>query len=355
VSLIAAGRSGPAVLAAYDTDGNLAPWGLGGRGDELSHLRVCPGSTTFVGIASWDQPRLVRRDVASLAAFGTVVLPQRAQDSWPMITDPRALYCVSPDGDVMFLVSASGYGDGGIRLCRLVMAGGLIVALGVFRCFALGDLLAAGRVLVALVTAIGHDPDDEQRSRCEQQTAQQPAGTDGPGQRDAEALGGPKSTTSSPTTPNTANPAAVPSPIAARNPRIGLAQHTAQAAAPTATTAAVSRSALTLAPRTASRGPPAHRPDLSGRVVSSVNFIASGFGVGDGEAFATCRAYGPGADVCGPARRGPCIRPGLQLSTAGEPAPYACVGANLVIRAYRSPFDERATQLLQVLTRFLHA
>ena len=114
VSLIAAGRSGPAVLAAYDADGNLAAWGLGGRADELSHLRVCPGSTTFVGIAGWDQPRLVRRDVASLALLGTVVLPERGAGSWPMITDPRALQCVSPDGDVMFLVSASGYGDGGL-------------------------------------------------------------------------------------------------------------------------------------------------------------------------------------------------------------------------------------------------
>jgi outer membrane protein assembly factor BamB len=113
VSLIAAGRSGPAVLAAYDADGNLAAWGLGEPEDELSHLRVCPGSTTFVGIAVRDEPRLVRRDVATLAPLGTVPLPERAQDSWPMITDPRALHCVSPDGDVMALVSASGFGDGG--------------------------------------------------------------------------------------------------------------------------------------------------------------------------------------------------------------------------------------------------
>jgi hypothetical protein len=113
VSLIAAGRSGPAMLAAYDVDGNLAAWGLGEPADEMSHLAMCPGSTTFVGIAGWDQPRLVRRDVASLGLLSAVVLPERTEGSWPMITDPRALQCVSPDGDVMLLVSASGYGDGG--------------------------------------------------------------------------------------------------------------------------------------------------------------------------------------------------------------------------------------------------
>jgi hypothetical protein len=113
VALIAAGRSGPAVLASYDAGGNLAAWALGERADELTHLQVCPGSTTFVGLAGWDEPRLVRRDVASLAVTDTVVLPERAESSWPMMTDPRALHCVSSDGDVMFLVSASGYGDGG--------------------------------------------------------------------------------------------------------------------------------------------------------------------------------------------------------------------------------------------------
>ena len=113
VSLIAAGRSGPAMLAAYDADGSLVAWGLGEPADEMSHLAMCPGSTTFVGIAGWDQPQLVRRDVASLGLLSAVVLPERAEGSWPMITDPRALQCVSPDGDVMLLVSASGYGDGG--------------------------------------------------------------------------------------------------------------------------------------------------------------------------------------------------------------------------------------------------
>ena len=79
VSLIAAGRSGPAMLAAYDVDGNLVAWGLGELADEMSHLAMCPGSTTFVGIAGWDQPRLVRRDVASLGLLSAVVLPERAR------------------------------------------------------------------------------------------------------------------------------------------------------------------------------------------------------------------------------------------------------------------------------------
>ncbi len=113
VALIAAGRSGPAMLASYDVDGNLAAWGLADPHDELVHLQVCPGSTTFVGIAAGDEPRLVRRDVASLAPIDAVPLPARSPGSWPAITDPRALHCTSPDGDVQLLVSASGYGDGG--------------------------------------------------------------------------------------------------------------------------------------------------------------------------------------------------------------------------------------------------
>jgi hypothetical protein len=45
---------------------------------------------------------------------------------------------------------------------------------------------------------------------------------------------------------------------------------------------------------------------FSGSVVSNVNFIASELGVGDGEAFATCRAYGPGPTF---ADRGADVRP----------------------------------------------
>jgi hypothetical protein len=53
----------------------------------------------------------VRRDVATLSTIGSVTLPERARESWPTITDTRGFDCTSPDGDVAFLVSASGYGD----------------------------------------------------------------------------------------------------------------------------------------------------------------------------------------------------------------------------------------------------
>ena len=46
-----------------------------------------------------------------------------------------------------------------------------------------------------------------------------------------------RSASRTPMTPNMATPRTVPSPIAAKNPRIGPAQHTAQAAIPTPTTA----------------------------------------------------------------------------------------------------------------------
>jgi hypothetical protein len=116
VALIAAGRSGPAMLASFDIAGNLTAWGLGDPADELSNLRLCPGSKTFVGTTwQWDEDRptarVVRRDVATLSTIGSVTLPERAPESWPSITDTRGFDCTSPDGDVAFLVSASGYGD----------------------------------------------------------------------------------------------------------------------------------------------------------------------------------------------------------------------------------------------------
>ena len=56
--------------------------------------------------------RVVRRDVATLSVIGSAALPARSPDSWPQLIDNRGFECTSPDGDVAFLVSASGYGDG---------------------------------------------------------------------------------------------------------------------------------------------------------------------------------------------------------------------------------------------------
>lgn len=114
VALLATGRTGDAIIASYDASGSLAAWGLGGVDDELSHLRVCPGSRVLVGMTLDRQgvTRLVRRDVATLAVIGSAALPDRPPDSWPHLTDNRGFECTSPDGDVTFLVSASGYGDG---------------------------------------------------------------------------------------------------------------------------------------------------------------------------------------------------------------------------------------------------
>ena len=56
--------------------------------------------------------RVVRRDVATLSVLGSATLPDRPPDSWPHLTDNRGFRCTSPDGDVAFLVSASGYGNG---------------------------------------------------------------------------------------------------------------------------------------------------------------------------------------------------------------------------------------------------
>ncbi|MET0910924.1 MAG: hypothetical protein ABWZ99_15770, partial [Ilumatobacteraceae bacterium] len=111
VALVATGRTGDAVIASYDARGDLAAWGLGGVDDELSHLRVCPGSTVLVGMTLDREgvTRVVRRDVATLSVIGSAVVPARSADSWPQLTDNRGFECTSPDGDVAFLVSASGY------------------------------------------------------------------------------------------------------------------------------------------------------------------------------------------------------------------------------------------------------
>ena len=115
VALIAAGRSGPAMLASFDGAGNLAAWGLGEATDDMSNVRVCPGSTTIVGttFGRAGQARVIRRDVSTLLAVGSATLPERPLDTFPSITDTRSFHCTSPDGDVAFLVSGSGYGDGG--------------------------------------------------------------------------------------------------------------------------------------------------------------------------------------------------------------------------------------------------
>ncbi|HEX4982976.1 MAG TPA: hypothetical protein VFV63_14815 [Ilumatobacteraceae bacterium] len=115
VALIAAGRSGPAMLASFDDGGNLAAWGLGDTTDEMWNVRVCPGSTIIVGttFGPEGEARVVRRDVSTLLAVGTATLPERPAGIFPSITDTRGFHCTSPDGNVAFLVSASGYGDGG--------------------------------------------------------------------------------------------------------------------------------------------------------------------------------------------------------------------------------------------------
>jgi hypothetical protein len=102
------------MLASFDGDGNLAAWGLGETTDELVSMRVCPGSTTIVGmiLGPNGEARVVRRDVATLLPVGSATLPDRPPNTSPNILATRGFDCTSPDGDVAFLVSASGYVDG---------------------------------------------------------------------------------------------------------------------------------------------------------------------------------------------------------------------------------------------------
>jgi hypothetical protein len=109
--LVASGRTGDAMLATYDVEGNLVGWGLGEPEGELLRPRVCPGSTTVVGMTrSWsdDTVALERWDLATLRPVSSVTLPYRSQALfWPFWTDNLGFRCTSADGDVALLLAAS--------------------------------------------------------------------------------------------------------------------------------------------------------------------------------------------------------------------------------------------------------
>jgi hypothetical protein len=105
VALVAAGRTGDAVLATYDADGNLIGWGLGEPGDILMRPRVCPGSGLLVGmrIGRDGTTSVVRWDLATLQQVSAVTLPPPATvgHDW---ADNFGMSCTSADGDVAFLL-----------------------------------------------------------------------------------------------------------------------------------------------------------------------------------------------------------------------------------------------------------
>jgi hypothetical protein len=111
--LVATGRTGDAMLATYDVEGNLVGWGLGEPEGALLRPRVCPGSTTVVGMTmSWsdDTVSLERWDLATLRPVSSVTLPYRSQaTAWPHWTDNLGFRCTSADGDIALLLTATPY------------------------------------------------------------------------------------------------------------------------------------------------------------------------------------------------------------------------------------------------------
>ena len=81
VALVATGRTGDAVLATYDADGNLLGWGLGEPGDILMRPRVCPGSSLLVGmrIGLDGTTSVVRWDLATLQPVSAATLPPSSE------------------------------------------------------------------------------------------------------------------------------------------------------------------------------------------------------------------------------------------------------------------------------------
>jgi hypothetical protein len=110
-ALVAIGRTGDAMLATYDVEGNLVGWGLGEPEGALQRPRVCPGSTTVVGMTtSWsdDTVALERWDLATLRPVSSVTLPYRSQaTAWPHWTSNLGFRCTSADGDIALLLSAT--------------------------------------------------------------------------------------------------------------------------------------------------------------------------------------------------------------------------------------------------------
>jgi hypothetical protein len=107
VALVAAGRTGDAVLATYDADGNLLGWGLGEPGDIVMRPQVCPGSSLLVGmrIGLDGTTSVVRWDPATLQKVSVATLPPASETVRPHWTDNRGMSCTSADGDVAFLLS----------------------------------------------------------------------------------------------------------------------------------------------------------------------------------------------------------------------------------------------------------
>ena len=116
VALVAAGRTGDAVLATYDADGNLLGWGLGEPGDILMRPRVCPGSSLLVGmrIGLDGTTSVVRWDLATLQQVSAATLPppETVGHDW---ADNLGMSCTSADGDVAFLLSATPCAGGECR------------------------------------------------------------------------------------------------------------------------------------------------------------------------------------------------------------------------------------------------
>jgi hypothetical protein len=108
VALVATGRTGDAVLATYDGDGNLLGWGLGEPGDIVMRPQVCPGSSLLVGmrIGRDGTNSVVRWDLATLQQVSAATLPppETIGRNWP---DNLGMSCTSADGDVAFLLSAT--------------------------------------------------------------------------------------------------------------------------------------------------------------------------------------------------------------------------------------------------------
>jgi hypothetical protein len=109
-AVVATGRFGAAMLAAYDAAGDLLGWGIGDPGEELLRPRICPGSTTLVGFTS--AGALERWDLAAMRRLSSVPLPAIAGPG-PFWTDGLGISCTSRDGDLALLLTATPYGFAG--------------------------------------------------------------------------------------------------------------------------------------------------------------------------------------------------------------------------------------------------
>ena len=147
------GRATPVDVqtASFDVGGNLTAWGLGEPADDLSNVRVCPGSMTFVGTTlQWfDDTYVIDPETLDCWTDGTARLLALSPASRPgERADYRAPFLMDIEGRAA-LAFESVVTEHGVAHRLLIMGQGGRVAALAASTEMLTDLIAAARGTVS--------------------------------------------------------------------------------------------------------------------------------------------------------------------------------------------------------------